>query len=97
MRRRFVSLALLLSFAVSGCFLFREDFPNDSCNSNVDCFRAQGEVCDLELKKCVIPSDAAPVPDAPPLPDADLTPDATPPIDAPTIDASTVDAGPPDA
>ena len=76
------------ALAFGGCFLLHDDYPNDTCESDMDCFRAQGEVCNLTTHECEIRADAGPVidadttdadtTDAAPLPDADLTPDATP-------------------
>jgi hypothetical protein len=83
---------VLLGALLAGCSLFHGDYPGGTCSSNLDCFSAQGEVCNLGTKQCVVldagydappPPDAGP--DAPPppdsgpdadLPDADLTPDA---------------------
>jgi hypothetical protein len=86
---RLVAAALL----VGGCTLFSASYPDDYCDENADCFRAQGEVCDLEQNRCVPGVDAAPPPpDAGPTPDAPPTPDAAPP-DAATADASDQDGG----
>lgn len=63
-RRVVVVLALALA-AVAGCTLFQSDIPDKSCKTDDDCFRAQGERCDLATKECVVD----PTPDAAP-PDA---------------------------
>lgn|GEM_PF-4278935 len=46
--------AVLMLATLSGCFLFRNDLPDDSCESDQDCFRAQGEVCDVEAGQCIV-------------------------------------------
>jgi hypothetical protein len=66
---------------LAGCTLFQSDIPDTSCTSDDDCFRAQGEVCDMATKECVL----AETPDAPPMFDA-------PPADAPPADAPPADA-----
>ena len=50
-------LAILLLLAVSGCAVF-EERPDRSCSSNSQCFRAQGEVCNLQTKQCEVAPDA---------------------------------------
>jgi len=86
---------LALSAAVSGCSFFHDDFPDRSCNTNEDCFVAQGEICSAE-KLCVPRADAGPAADARQTPDAATsTPDAdtsTPDADTSTPDATTADA-----
>jgi hypothetical protein len=46
---------LVLTLAAAGagaCTLFDDDPPSDSCMSDLDCFRAQGEVCNQQTKTC---------------------------------------------
>lgn len=67
---RLVVLALAVA---AGCTLFQSDIPDKSCKTDDDCFRAQGERCDMATKECIV----------------DTTPDAAPPPpDAPAIDAT---------
>ncbi len=54
--RRAVAICLL-SLA-GGCFLFEDEYPDEACKSDLDCFRAQGEVCDLESRRCEPAADA---------------------------------------
>jgi len=68
--RRFALAALLLA----GCPLSHDDFPDRSCMTDRDCFRAQGEQCNQSTRLCEMTPDAAV--DAPAPPDA-------PPRDAP--------------
>ena len=46
----FVGLLLGL---VGACALLSEGPPENICRTDEDCFRAQGEVCDVEAGKCV--------------------------------------------
>ncbi|MEO8698538.1 MAG: hypothetical protein ABI867_00810 [Kofleriaceae bacterium] len=55
----------LVAIAVAACALFAEDPPANVCASDEQCFRAQGEVCNLETKRCEPGPDAG-VPDKPP-------------------------------
>lgn len=80
-------LVFLGALALSGCFVFHDDYPDRSCGNSTDCFRAQGEVCDLQTKTCVPAPDAAP---PPPTPDAGV--DATAADDAAITDATVNDA-----
>lgn len=67
------------ALVVSGCALFSEGPPENVCRTDEDCFRAQGEVCDLDRKTCVpgdgVPADAGV--DAPADAAADAALDAT--------------------
>jgi len=65
MVRVLAPLALLAAITIAGCALFSDGPPENFCRSDADCFRAQGEVCDLEAKKCILGDGGIPVPDAP--------------------------------
>jgi len=54
---------LLVVLGVTACALFSEGPPENFCRGDTDCFRAQGEVCDLEAKQCVLGDGG--IPDAP--------------------------------
>jgi hypothetical protein len=62
-----VKWALLVALAIVGaCTLFDEELPGESCTTDTDCFRAQGEICNQQTKTCEMRPDAAIVPiDAP--------------------------------
>ena len=47
----------LLLFALSACTLFDDDPPKNTCKSDSDCFRAQGEACNQQKHVCE-PRDA---------------------------------------
>lgn len=52
-----VRLALALAVAVtaaSACTLFDDDPPDDSCTTDTDCFRAQGEACNQMTHRCEV-------------------------------------------
>jgi hypothetical protein len=55
-----VKLVVLVTAFLTSCALFTEGPPENVCRTDEDCFRAQGEVCDLDTKTCItgIPSDA---------------------------------------
>ena len=49
---------LLLALALLGaCALLSEGPPENVCRTDDECFRAQGEICDVERNRCV-PGDA---------------------------------------
>ena len=50
--------ALLAACAFSACTLFDEDPPPSTCNSDQDCFRAQGERCNQTKHVCEVTVDA---------------------------------------
>lgn len=54
---RALAIAALL---LGGCTLF-DDPPDRSCKNSNDCFRAQGEVCNMTTNQCEVPPDAAPL------------------------------------
>ena len=44
---------LLIGLGAAGaCTLFDEDPPDDTCTTDTDCFRAQGEVCNRDTNRC---------------------------------------------
>ncbi len=53
MVRWLVVIGLAIS-ASGACTLFDDDPPDDSCTSDLDCFRAQGEVCDTQTHRCEV-------------------------------------------
>ena len=85
-------LFAVLPIVGGGCNLIDDDYPDDSCESDMDCFRAQGEVCNMTTRTCEPRADAAPTFDARPTPDAPPTPDAGPTPDASPEDAMEADA-----
>lgn len=52
MRKLVLVIALAVLPTASGCSFFHEDYPDDSCESNRDCFQAMGETCNLTTKTC---------------------------------------------
>ena len=55
---------LLLLTTLTGCTLFGSDPPKNECTCDQDCFRAQGEHCNLDKHVCE-PSPDGGMPDAP--------------------------------
>lgn len=92
--KTFALVAFAAGTTAWGCSLFRE-YPDDFCETNQDCFRAQGEICNLSTNHCEIAPDAGPTPDAGP--DAAPVPDAGSQQDAEGTDADPSDAGTLDA
>ena len=47
--------ALLLALAIgfAACTLLDDDPPKNTCTMPSDCFRAQGETCDMQKHVCV--------------------------------------------
>jgi hypothetical protein len=59
MVRWLLVIALVVATAGGACTLFDEDPPDDSCATDTDCFRAQGEICNQMTKRCEMkPVDA---------------------------------------
>lgn len=56
---------IVAMIAPGACALFEDDPPDRTCQRNIDCFQAQGEVCDLGRKICVSGPDAGPALEAP--------------------------------
>ena len=61
-------IALVTASAITACALLAQGPPDNRCASDQDCFRAQGEVCNLTTHRCEPGPDAgavdAPNPDA---------------------------------
>ena len=55
--RLLLALALLVAACAGACALLDTDPPTNTCKSDTDCFRAQGEYCNTKLHECV-PGDA---------------------------------------
>lgn len=53
-----ILLAVGLATAATSCTLFDDDPPDDSCELDTDCFRAQGEVCNQDTHRCEVRADA---------------------------------------
>ena len=47
-----VLAGLLLAIGVAACAAFDGDPPDRTCRGDDDCFRAQGERCVIETKRC---------------------------------------------
>ena len=60
---RLVAAFGLLGSFLAACALLSEGPPENVCRIDEDCFRAQGEICDLEAGKCV-PGDGGIIVDA---------------------------------
>ncbi|HJZ88033.1 MAG TPA: hypothetical protein VKN99_22825 [Polyangia bacterium] len=71
-RRRLFRVLGLALLTCLGCPLSHGDYPDRSCSKNEDCFRSQGEHCNLMTRQCEGAAiDAA----------VDRTPDANPGAD----------------
>ena len=46
-------IALVTVAAIAACALVAQGPPDNRCASDQDCFRAQGEVCNLDTHRCV--------------------------------------------
>ena len=51
------ALALAVA-AIGACTLFDPAPPDDSCQNDDECFRAQGEVCNQSTHRCEVRMDA---------------------------------------
>lgn len=52
-------LALAILVAIGACTLFDDDPPPaNTCSQDSECFRAQGERCNLQKHVCELRSDA---------------------------------------
>ena len=59
MVRRFaLLLALAAGVSIGACNLLDDDPPSNTCKSNNDCFRAQGETCNQTKHICEQTIDA---------------------------------------
>ena len=50
--------ALLAAATFGACTLFDDDPPANTCKSDQDCFRAQGEACNQTKHVCELKADA---------------------------------------
>ena len=63
MKRLLLSVALATALAsTGGCFLFHDDYPDDTCENDLECFRSQGETCNLTTNRCEVQDTGAPAP-----------------------------------
>jgi hypothetical protein len=53
-----VKLLLAALLLTGGCTLFDDDPPANTCKTNQDCFRAQGETCNMQKHVCEMTVDA---------------------------------------
>lgn len=51
---RWLLVLALAAAGIGACTLFDEDPPGDSCTTDTECFRAQGEVCNQQTKRCEV-------------------------------------------
>lgn len=51
-------LAVAVAAALGACTLLDDDPPSNTCSSNSDCFRAQGETCNTQKHVCEMTIDA---------------------------------------
>jgi len=49
---RVLLLIALVVGSITACTLLDDDPPDDRCRDSGDCFRAQGEVCNPDTKRC---------------------------------------------
>ena len=57
-KRLALLLALGAAATVGACTLLDDDPPSNTCKSNSDCFRAQGETCNTQKHVCEVTTDA---------------------------------------
>ena len=55
---KLLAAMLLVTAALGACTLFDDDPPANTCTSNQDCFRAQGETCNQQKHVCEMTIDA---------------------------------------
>jgi hypothetical protein len=58
--RRFALAVGLAAMPVAACALLDDPPPENTCKTDADCFRAQGEVCNPDKKICEPGVDAGP-------------------------------------
>ena len=51
-------VVLVAASAIGACALLDDDVPENECEIDSDCFRAQGEVCNSETNMCEPRMDA---------------------------------------
>ena len=55
---RWLALALAaVALAIGACTLLDDGPPDGRCESDQDCFRAQGESCNVETHECEVVAD----------------------------------------
>lgn len=54
---RWLCALALCAAAIGACTLFDPAPPDDSCETDSDCFRAQGESCNSMTHKCEVRPD----------------------------------------
>ncbi len=57
-RRIAILLALAAGTTIGACTLLDDDPPTNTCKTNTDCFRAQGETCNMTKHICEMTVDA---------------------------------------
>jgi hypothetical protein len=57
MRKLVLVIALAALPLSSGCFFFHDDYPDNSCEDDRDCFGAMGETCNEATKTCETAGD----------------------------------------
>ena len=57
-RRIAIVLALAAGTTIGACTLLDDDPPTNTCKTNADCFRAQGETCNTTKHICEMTIDA---------------------------------------
>lgn len=60
MVRLAIAIVAVIATGIAGCALF-SDVPENTCRDDADCFRAQGERCNMETKRCEGPDAGVPV------------------------------------
>ena len=61
---RIVVAIFAVVVGAASCALLTEGPPENICRSDADCFQAQGEVCNLDTKRCEPGPDGGPPVDA---------------------------------